>query len=106
MANIRLFGLVLIITSLILGMAAVATQTTTIRIGDFGILGKMENDGSGNYDREVKAVPGEVDFVSVPVAYPLIAACGLGLAMWFLPELANSKKPVQWKSNGRRRRRR
>jgi len=106
MANIRLMGLVLIITSLMLGLAAVATQTTTLRIGDIGVARNLEDRDTASYNGEIEASPGEVRFVSVPVAYPLMAACCLGLVLWFLPELVYSKKSVQFTMNRRRQRRR
>ena len=112
MAKIRLFGLVLVVTSMMLGMAALATQTTTIRIGDTGIFGNMDNPGYAQYDtvdpfETVDPVSSkEVHFVTVPVAYPLVAACCLGFILWFLPEVMNPKKSAKFTSRRRQRRKR
>lgn len=115
MANIRLFGLVLIITSLLLGVAAVTTQTATIRIGDTGAFGNLEKFNVGDYDRNkvggsLERVQtesaGEVKFITVPVAYPLLAACCLGLVLWFLPEWIKALKPSHFGAGRRPRRKR
>lgn len=108
MANIRLFGLVLVITSMMLGLVALATQTTTIRIGDTGVFGGSKDSELGDYDGIVPGesnASGEVQFITVPVAYPLMAACCLGFVFWFLPEMMNPKNSVQLASKRRRKRR-
>ncbi len=113
MANVKLFGLVLIITSLLLGMAALGTHTTSIRFGDTGIFGDsglVHDPGhvgnSANSGFEDSQEAREVNFVSVPVAYPLLAAGCLGLVLWFLPEVIYSKPSGRATSKRRSRRRR
>ncbi len=81
MANLRLFGLVMIVTTMLLGLAAVATQTTTIRFGLPSAL--AGNEIVQQFPVDDGDTP--IHFIRVPIAYPLIAAIVVGSLMWFLP---------------------
>ena len=127
MPHIRLIGLVLFITTVFLAMAAVATQTTHIRfkrptrdaggilIGD-STQSPMQPGTLPSQTQELVLPPGvptgsveapspdlptsELQFVAVPVIYPLLIAGVSGLFLWFVPAARRST------SSKRRRRRR
>ncbi len=85
MSQIRLFGLVLFVTSVFLAMAAAVTQTTHIRFK------KREQVATTPLGNEAAQTVGTTDeasglqFVAVPVLYPLVIAGGVGMLMWFVP---------------------
>ncbi len=124
MPQLRLIGLVLFITTVFLAMAATATQTTHLRFK------RPSRDANGNLIRESPligqdqaALPGEVpspeilppgtgvvsneleptplQFVAVPVVYPLLISGAIGLMLWFVPAT-----PVPTRTKLKRRRRR
>ena len=114
MTNIRLIGLMLFITTVVLALAAAATRTTHIRISKpwLGMPEPAADDAvgadlepivvegipSGN-DRERDRHAGHpvVSFTEVPIYWPLIALCGAGLLLWFMQPLP------QQSSRGRKR---
>lgn len=131
MANIRLFGLVLIITTMLLGLAAVTTQTTQIRFrrdllsvanrqdlpqpdpwrssdpnGQYGYGGGQSgaNQNPWQDSRPADSEAYGVEFVSVPVLFPLVAAGLLGLVLWFAPTVVTPKSTAR-RTSGRSRRR-
>jgi hypothetical protein len=76
MQQLRLLGLILFITTVFLGMAAVATQTREIRLYDARNNNALDEGG----ESDEAAAP---RFVSMPILWPLVACGGLGLIMWF-----------------------
>lgn len=105
MAKVRLFGLVLIITTLILGMAVIATETFEIRVHRF--TGSPNPVASAEFSSSagtpINAVGLELEFVTVPIVVPLAFAGGLGLLLWFVP---GGSSGIQKKSFSRKRSRR
>ena len=120
MPQVKLFGLVLIITTLILAMAVVVTETFEIRLYDPSAQatgagqsngtptdfpnpgipnnsfpqspqGGMDSNNSGAPLQQASA-PHDPQFVSVPVIVPLGIAGALGTLLWFAPGSANTKK--------------
>ncbi|MDX1926540.1 MAG: hypothetical protein SFV81_08480 [Pirellulaceae bacterium] len=109
MQQLRLMGLVLIITAIFLALAAAITQTTHIRI-QTAATDSTGTNGVGNVDGPSQASnlnggmilppPGlgeaslgdlnspldssAVQFTSVPVVWPLIIAGGVGSLLWFM----------------------
>jgi|694.fasta_scaffold00145_82 hypothetical protein len=131
MANIRLFGLVLIITTMMLGLAALTTQTTQIRFrrdllsaatrqdrpqpdpwrssdntGQYGNDGQQRGGAPNPWQlsRPSDSEAYGVEFVSVPVLFPLIAAGLLGMVLWFAPTVV-TPKPTARRTSGKGRRR-
>lgn len=117
MPKVKLFGLVLIITTLILGMAVVVTETFEIRFYDpsaqatgagqsngNGVPGQFPNNNfpqtpQGGIDSNAPgapmhngSAPYEPQFTSVPVVIPLGIAGALGSLLWFAPGSASTKK--------------
>jgi len=93
MQQLRLFGLVLFITTIFLAMAAAATQTTHIRF-------KQPSHDAGPADDN------SLQFTAIPVVYPLVIAGGIGLLMWFVPAPLTAHKPARKKRRSSSRRRR
>lgn len=92
--QLRLIGLALIITSIILALAAAATQTTHIRIK------QPESQTASDTDGQPFVLPPEpVKFTSIPILWPLLLAGGLGTLLWFAT-------PTGSRSAGSKRRRR
>ena len=78
MPRVRLTGLFLFITSILLGLAVAATQTSHIRFKKTdGMLAATDPETGLSID--------ELQFVSVPVIYPLAAVGAAGLLLWFVP---------------------
>jgi hypothetical protein len=133
MANIRLFGLVLIITAMLLGLAAVTTQTTQIRFRRDLLsaatsldqqepdpwqssfpnaqrgYGSQQSQGDPNHwlgSAQTNSDANGVEFVSVPVLFPLVAAGLLGLVFWFAPTVvapsSSARRPLTKKSRRNR----
>jgi hypothetical protein len=102
MKKIRLFGLVLIMTTMLLGLAAVVSHTWEIRIQQLKFSPPL-----GAVDGASPAPSQEVKFVRVPVLFPLAAAGFLGLLFWFLPEVLllqrSHRRTARSKSSRRRR---
>ncbi|MBX3423262.1 MAG: hypothetical protein KF752_17020 [Pirellulaceae bacterium] len=109
MNNVRLFGLVLIVTTLLLALAAVATQTAEIRFERHS-AGALKQIASKNSDMQTGRPVGDVEptapsqFISVPVIVPLGAAGMLGLLFWFTPATATAKSIGGRPRRSRRRR--
>lgn len=118
MPKVKLFGLVLIITTLILAMAVVVTETFEIRLHDPTARatqsGQDSNDPMGfpnpNFpnngfpnDSFTQSSPGEPQFTSVPVIIPLGIAGALGSLLWFAPGSAGTKKASTTKYKRRKR---
>lgn len=93
MQQLRLFGLVLFITTIFLAMAAAATQTTHIRFK------QPSRDVSPVDDKPLQ-------FTAIPVIYPLVIAGSIGLLMWFVPAPLTAHKPARKKRRSSSRRRR
>jgi hypothetical protein len=133
MANVKLFGLVLIVTTSILALAAISTQTNQIRIRSFGGESTVQSfsnnglDSPGNFQNpdpflqppqtQQSAQPqpfdpsfpnqpqpsNQVQFVSIPIVVPLCVAGLLGMMLWFTPM---KTKPTKFSGHGTSRRRR
>lgn len=85
MSKVRMFGLVLITTTLIIAMAAMVTETFEIRIHRFYHTG-MSSSSSMPESTPQPSQPAEPsEFVEIPILVPLAAAGGLGLLFWFVP---------------------
>ena len=125
MHYIRLIGLVLFITTAFLAMATAVTKTTHIRFkrpnreASGGLIQVQSPHAPQATNSHGAVLPPELDqhevltsdsvdemrstklqFVAVPVIYPLLIAGSLGLLMWFAPTSLSRPKP------SRRRRRR
>ncbi len=110
MHQLRLIGLVLFITTTFLAMAAAVTQTTHIRFkrpprdANGNLIDEslpatnqptqvpqeilppataIPNPSTANMP--LASSPSELQFVAVPVIYPLLVAGTLGLMLWFVP---------------------
>jgi hypothetical protein len=120
MSQIRLIGLVLFITAIFLTLAAGLTQTTHIRL-------KRPESRSGNMVEETPNIPStgtppldsppgapqetqppaepprpQVEFMSIPIAWPLLVAGGLGLLIWFSTAPRLPTKPPRRRRKRRR----
>ncbi len=106
-----MIGLILFITTIFVGLAAVATQTKEIRFtlpeGQrpwLGVPESFEGERGGEMPTEEFADRADVDvqFFRVPIAWPLMVSGGLGLLLWFgtAPHV-----PVKSPRRSRRRRR-
>lgn len=125
MHQIRLIGLVLFITTAFLAMATAVTKTTHIRfkrpnreangrliqeqpprapqstIGSGAVLPPEPGQPKASTSNSVEEMrSAKLQFVAVPVIYPLLVAGSLGLVLWFAPTSLSRPKPT------RRRRRR
>lgn len=125
----RLIGLVLFITTAFLAMASAVTQTTHIRfkrptrqanrdfIGERSLTTQpnfhqpvldrqavlppdLEPSRAANGQPADGAAANQLQFISVPVVYPLLISGTLGLMMWFGP--ASLSRPTPTKRKRRR----
>lgn len=109
MQRLRLTGLFLFITTLCIGMAAAATRTTHIRFkrSDRVIAAEQGLDSQA-------ISPEQIQFMSVPIVYPLLGCGMFGLLLWFVPGGSTAKRnssrrrssksrKSSWLPNGRRR---
>ncbi len=101
MAKIRLFGLVLIITTLILAMAVMVTETFEIRIHRFN-TSKQNSQMNGPSNSPAPSAT-ESEFVEIPIFVPLTFAGGLGMLFWFVPGGLSAVSPGT-QPRGKRRR--
>lgn len=105
MPRLRLIGLILFITTIFVGMIAVATQTKEIRFtlpeGQRPLIGQPDRDPSAaaprmpDFRQPNSAAPTlgddaqrerpEVEFFRIPIAWPLALSGGAGLFLWFAP---------------------
>lgn len=108
MPRLRLIGLILFVTTIFVGMIAVATQTKEIRFtlpeGQRPIIGQPERDPreprhGGELEGES---PDGVEFFRIPIAWPLTFSGGAGLLLWF----GTAPRPTSPAARRRRRRRR
>ncbi len=110
MPHVRLMGLVLCITTVFLGLAAAATSTTVIRFKQPGQASlsppptpdapPQDPAGTDNLP-PVDAEP--LQFVSIPIFFPLVAAGITGLALWFIPAAVPAQSSRGKRSRSRRR---
>ncbi len=119
---IRLLGLVLIITTCFLAMAAFATQTMSIKLKSPSWMSSSEKieqvaePGSPVIDPThanapisatstgaVSSVGEQVRFLEIPITWALAASAGLGLLLWFVPA-AFADRPTNKRSKRRARR--
>ena len=93
MPQIRLIGLLLFITAVVLALAAAVTRTTHVRFhdpraspGTPGAAAPIDPAPSpvGGTAAPPDARPPTLSFSSIPVAWPLLGLSGLGLMMWFM----------------------
>lgn len=125
MSLIRLIGLALFITAILLALASAITKTTHINLQMPGSGSQPTGNGfeSGNEvlpppepGFESTQLPGgglpevelqaeAVQFTSIPIIWPLLAAAGAGLTMWFMhpPESQGSSRLRSKKRSKRRR---
>ncbi len=121
MPRVRLTGLFLFTTSIILGLASAATRTTHLRFQSpnprpsMGNAETTELPGSARdpglpqtasqpfADLDV-AQDETLQFISVPIIYPLAGIALAGLALWFVPA-AVFPQPAQSASRSPKRRR-
>lgn len=80
MPRVRLTGLMLFITAIILGLAAAITQTSHLQFKRPDLASVESNEPPQN---EGEVFP--LQFSSIPIIYPLIGVGLLGLALWFIP---------------------
>lgn len=83
--EIRLFGLVLFITAILLALAAVATKTSHIRFQD----PFQSGSSSGTEGPETQ----DVAFTKLPIIWPLIAIAATGLLFWLSFSTEPPRKP-------------
>lgn len=123
MSQLRLVGLILFITAIFLGLAASVTQTSHIRFRKFDLFHPQKtqspeavnppelpqsaspnsdssNNGDVNSLIQNTTTQHKVEFVSIPISWPLIAAATLGLLLWF-----SSSSELRPRKFGSRRRR-
>ena len=98
MPRLRLTGLFLFITTLCIGMAAAASNTTHIRFKRFDDVVAAEQGVA-----ESELTPEQIQFMSVPIIYPLFGVGTLGLMLWFVPgaDLSGGKKKTRRSSSRR-----
>lgn len=78
--GIRLTGLFLMITTIIIALAGLMTRTTHVQFRSFGsptVVGTNPDD--------VTTSGGETDYISVPILYPLAGVGLLAMLLWFAP---------------------
>lgn len=118
MHHIRLMGLILFITTIFLGLAAAATQTRTIRVKKPSWGGPKQvtvEPASSNspvlppgpeiQDQDKPEQAPGLQFMNVPVIWPLCFFGMLGLAFWFVPAGVTSGAVSITKSRSRKKRR-
>lgn len=86
MPRVRLTGLFLFITAVFIALAAAATNTTHLRFQRPDRAGTSPDATvpPATADPTPELQP-EVEFVSVPIVYPLLAVAIVGLGLWFAP---------------------
>jgi hypothetical protein len=128
MAKVKLFGLVLIITTSILALAAIATQTNQIRIRNFRSNSAVQTQDQFGNSFQIQSnsqfppnagmhqpfnqpdpfnhqhLDNSVEFVSIPIVLPLSVAGLLGMMLWFTPIQSRPSK-ISGRRNSPRRRR-
>ncbi len=116
MPHLRLIGLVLFITAILLALAAAATKTTHIRIQTGAAAHNFLASPAGNQPQSDLTPDGfdfgqhssatiegpSPEFTSTPVVWPLLAAGATGLLLWFVAPHPLGRKQV---GESRRRRR-
>lgn len=75
MPRVRLTGLLLFVTAILLGLASAATRTSDIRVK------QPDRPGADQLSEEKD----ELQFAVVPIYYPLAVVAVAGLLLWFLP---------------------
>jgi hypothetical protein len=98
MAKVRLFGLVLIITTFLLTMAAIVTRTSTIRVHSAAPLqlqnglpyDQLPNNGLQPPGTNLESTA--VQFTAIPVIVPLGFAGLLGIMLWLTPHKSNTPR--------------
>ncbi len=110
-SQLRLIGLVLFITTLFLAMAAAATKTTHIRFKKSSPVNANQSSGHaretlGSVEQAspLPAPSQALEFVAVPVIYPLLIAGVVGLLMWFVPAPRREIKSARKRTRRSRRR--
>jgi len=103
--RLRLIGLILFVTTIFVGMIAVATQTKEIRFtlpeGQRPLIGQPDREPSAADPRlpdlrlshsgppalgdNAQVERPEVEFFRIPIAWPLALSGGAGLFLWFAP---------------------
>ncbi len=106
MPPIRLIGLFLFITSLFLALMAMATKTSHIDVKrpDRVVAAEQVQLGFPATDGQTVTRP-QLQFVSVPIVYPLALVGAAGLLLWFIPSISLSSQPASNKKRGTSRRR-
>lgn len=105
MPRLRLIGLILFVTAVLIAFAAAATQTTHIR---FGPANRTLDPNASQSDTNIPAdsQPPLVEFRNVPIVYPLAGVGALGLLLWFAPAAAQpTARPKRRRRSSRSRRR-
>lgn len=98
MPRVRLTGLLLFITAILLGLASAATRTSHLRVEQ---PSSVANPVVGP-TTELPPESQPLDFVNVPIFYPLAVVAAAGLLMWFVPA-AIIPEPSYRRSGTRRR---
>lgn len=103
MPHIRLIGLFLFMTAMIIALAAAMTQTSQIRFK------RPHRQVSGSsFEPAPTTTPEstgkELEFISVPIIYPLGVVGFAGLLLWFVPAIGSTS--TQRSKRKRRRKRR
>ena len=103
MPPMRLVGLFLFVTSIFLFLMAVATKTSHIdvkRPDRVVAAEQQQSQASGDAATEKPAL----QFVSVPIVYPLAVVAVLGLLLWYIPALTFQRSTPRPRRKSRRRR--
>ncbi|QDV22802.1 hypothetical protein [Aureliella helgolandensis] len=117
MPHVRLLGLILFITTVFLALAAAATKTTSIKFkrrdsakilntpapaqaGELptGPVLPLPSDGAAANPKVEPAV----EFVSVPIVWPLMITGALGMLIWFVPAPLSALSSTSSKSKRRK----
>lgn len=99
MPGIRLTGLLLLITATMIGLASAATRTSHIKFKrpDSVAAREQATEASGEEQAD------RLQFISIPILYPLLGVGMLGMMLWFAPAGLDAARP---RSKPRRRSRR
>ena len=87
MPRLRLTGLFLFITTICIGLASAATHTTHIRFKRSDAVVAKEQGAESS-----ELAPEEIQFMSVPIIYPLSGVGLLSLLLWFAPAGERKKR--------------
>ncbi|MCA9133007.1 MAG: hypothetical protein KDA45_07620 [Planctomycetales bacterium] len=109
MPQLRLIGLVLFITSIFLALAAIATQTSHLKVKRpspptpaEGTAAEEVDTATHADDTDLEPIPVVLHFASVPMAIPIALAGLIGLILWFAPAPRRATSKTRRKRKRRR----